>query len=354
MGRAAPALLDVWIYFNLVANTILLPLLVATFLFSKRVTRRRDPTLINVCMTWILSGIFSLLLFYGGQASGPEPEKPLCIAQTALLYGITPMWSVAVLVLFWRMIHVMNEEPGAPPISRPKMIAMLCAPYVVQTAFSIAALVGSLVHPENVTRTRRFFYCALHLPPLAMTMTLFTAAMGVGISGLMVYLAVLLYRNWHGMRDAGRPSRVDGQIVLRIVIFGIYIFFGFVVNILDIVAPHNLAPDLYAATVGTVIFLVFGTQADVVRAWCFWLRDPADTRLETIYLPREPSWRYSLDLLKSAVPPLEELKEKAETGQKRDPERVWEKEMDKEKAERSIAWGERPNATPPDTPSTQV
>lgn len=60
MGHAAPALLDVWIYFNLVSNTVLLPILVATFLFSRRA--KRHFALINVCITWILSGVFALLL----------------------------------------------------------------------------------------------------------------------------------------------------------------------------------------------------------------------------------------------------------------------------------------------------
>jgi len=35
MGKAAPIFLDVWIYFNLIPNTIFLPILVATFLFFK-------------------------------------------------------------------------------------------------------------------------------------------------------------------------------------------------------------------------------------------------------------------------------------------------------------------------------
>lgn len=54
------AILDIWIYFNLVGNTILLPIVVITFLFSKNA--KRHPTLVNLCITWIFSGIFSLLL----------------------------------------------------------------------------------------------------------------------------------------------------------------------------------------------------------------------------------------------------------------------------------------------------
>lgn len=111
------------------------------------------------------------------------------------------MWSVAVLVLLYNMILVMNEDPKTASIGRFKKFLvrracscpfyfhpdacrpqMLSAPYVVQIGFSIAALIGSLKHPEHVSRARRFFYCTLRLHPLAMTMSVFTAVMGVAIS----------------------------------------------------------------------------------------------------------------------------------------------------------------------------
>ncbi|KAJ7288293.1 hypothetical protein C8J57DRAFT_1279773 [Mycena rebaudengoi] len=251
MGALAPTLRDVWTYFNLVSNIVLLPMLVATFLFSKRA--RRHPTLVNVCMTWILSGIFSLLLFFGGQASGPEPSKALCIAQTSLLYGITPMWSVAVLVLLYHII-VVTKTPHAADKGRAKLLLMLAAPYIAQCAFSIATLATSLAHPEKVTRHRRYFYCALQNSPLSNAMALFTGAVGIMISGLMVYLAVLLWRNWHGMRHAGMPSGLNLQLLLRVFIFGVYIVFGFAVNIISMVAPHNLAPDMYGATSMSLLY----------------------------------------------------------------------------------------------------
>jgi len=34
-------------------------------------------------------------------------------------------------------------------------------------------------------------------------------------------------------------------------------------------------------TVGVVYFLVFGTQRDVFRTWCFWLKDDARSKTET-------------------------------------------------------------------------
>lgn len=97
--------LGVWIYFNLISNTILLPILVLTILASNQL--QRHSTFINTCLTWIVSGVFSLLLcveslHYVSAFTEPEsrfytheykeePPKALCIAQASLIYGVIPM-----------------------------------------------------------------------------------------------------------------------------------------------------------------------------------------------------------------------------------------------------------------------
>ena len=40
------------------------------------------------------------------------------------------------------------------------------------------------------------------------------------------YLAIMLYRNWRVLRSAGRKDVVDPKFILRVLAFGIYIFFG--------------------------------------------------------------------------------------------------------------------------------
>ncbi|KAF9029789.1 hypothetical protein BDZ89DRAFT_1065077 [Hymenopellis radicata] len=295
MGSRSGVLLNVWIYFNLVSNTILLPLLVVVLLVSKRA--KRHPTVINVCMTWILSGIFSLLLFYAGEykPDTPEPTKSLCIAQTALLYGITPMWSVAILALVYHMVVISTGSE----VSKPRMIGMLVAPYTVQLIFTISNLAISVSHPNLVNRHRRFFYCALKCDALANTMILFTFVMCIAIIALQIYLAIILRRNWTGMRKAGIPGGVDIQLLSRVLVFGVCILFGIVVNLIVLFDEHNLAPDMYAATIGTVIFLVFGSQPGVLRTVMFWKNDESQSRPATIYLPRERSWGVSVDLVAS-------------------------------------------------------
>ncbi|KAF9565735.1 hypothetical protein CPC08DRAFT_157252 [Agrocybe pediades] len=276
LGRWAPGLLDVWIFFNLIVNTILLPLLVATFLLSSRV--KRHPTLVNVCLTWIFSGEFSLLLFYANQYKGPEPNKVLCIIQTTLLYGITPMWSVAVLMLFYYMLKAIRGDYAKKEISWPKLVVMLAAPYIAQITFSIAAFCISWNHPDRVDRAHRYFYCALDHRQLAIAMGAFTSIMCVGIVILEVHLIVIAYRNQRGLRNAGQGKNgVDFQFFLRVLVFGAFIAFGVIVNFVYLIAPTSTAPDIFAAMAGTVVFLVFGTQPDVLRVWCFWRRRPKST-----------------------------------------------------------------------------
>ncbi|THV00818.1 hypothetical protein K435DRAFT_750751 [Dendrothele bispora CBS 962.96] len=271
----ADSLLNMWIYMNLISNTILLPILVATFIFSKRA--KRHPTLINVCVTWILSGFYSLFLFYGGvpRMSDPPPSRALCVAQASTMYGITPMWSVAILVLMYHLVAVTRGRPEAWK-GKAKMILMIGSPYIVAFAFTLAALVISLTHdPKLVDRRFGAFFCGLNFKPLFNAMSIFTFIMCLGINTLEIQLAMILYRNWQGLRQAGHHYNVEIQLLIRVFVFGIYIFFGMGANIVSMFDYHTVAPYVYAATVGTVILLVFGSQPDVLRVWCFWRKDPS-------------------------------------------------------------------------------
>ncbi|KDR82850.1 hypothetical protein GALMADRAFT_853771 [Galerina marginata CBS 339.88] len=289
VGGAAPALLGVWIYFNLIVNTILLPLLVATFLFSSRT--KRHPTLVNLCLAWIFSGVYSLILFYAKKHVGPEPSRSLCIGQSTLLFGVTPMWSVAILMLFYYMTTAVRCGPTKTAVDWWKLVFMLAAPYIAQFSFSVAALFISLSHPERVSRDFRVLYCALHYPKLGFAMGTFTLIMCVGIVCLEVHLCLIAYRNACGLRKAGKCANgVDYQFYLRVLIFGGYVTFGMVMNVVSMFIPRSAAPDIYAATAGTAVFLVFGTQPDVLSVWCFWRREPEEGPSFS-YIDKYAFWR---------------------------------------------------------------
>ncbi|KAK0187840.1 hypothetical protein F5146DRAFT_730680 [Armillaria mellea] len=300
MDPASPLLLDIWIYPNFISNTIFLPLLVATFLFSTRATRH--PTLINLCMTWIFSGIFSLLLFYAGkyEVNSPDPPTLLCTVQASLMYGITPMWSVAVLVFVYHMVATTIEGWAFPGGSTFRMVVMLSAPYIAQLSFTIAALAISVSHPRLVSLSHRRLYCSLNHLLLYSAMGWFTFAVCVTIIAFETYLAVFMYRNYRGMRLARHSTGLHLALLLRVLIFGLYILFGIVASVVFVYTQHTFIADMYLATMGTVVLLVFGSQADVLRVWCFWRRDDLRKKPAQICPSHEPS--RSIDLSKGSSP----------------------------------------------------
>ncbi|KAF9013253.1 hypothetical protein BDQ17DRAFT_1536934 [Cyathus striatus] len=259
--------LNVWIYFNLIFNTLLLPLLVFTFIFSKKA--KRHAALVNMCITWILSGVFSLFIFYAGEyGPGIKPPKMLCIAQTSLLYGIAPMWAVSVLML---MVYISMAFRKPPKLATGfSMILLLAAPYITEILFSLATLVLAM-KSGHVGNHMEVYYCTLSNQSLLVTMGLFTTIVGLMIILLEVYLAMIVYRVWQGRKHAGESSQIDFQILVRVLVFSAYIIFGMVMGIMKTVSPKSVLPDMYAATAGAVVFLTFATQADVIRVWLFWL-----------------------------------------------------------------------------------
>ncbi|KAF7776645.1 hypothetical protein Agabi119p4_5038 [Agaricus bisporus var. burnettii] len=236
LGNPTTIYLKIWIYFNLIGNTILLPLIVLTFLFSK--TAKRHPILINLCMTWIFSGVFSLLLFYKRQHDGPEPDLYLCIAQASLLPGIVPMWSVAVLEMIYYMLHTSRGPHLSSRWKGLPLAIVLSAPYIVHCSFTIGASLLALRNPDKVSR--HLVFLKEQLDADFDLIVLFTLAVCVIIIILEVALAVIIYRSWRTRRSAGLPRELPVPVIL------------------------------FAATSGTVIFLIFGTQGDVFRAWRFW------------------------------------------------------------------------------------
>ncbi|KAL0579138.1 hypothetical protein V5O48_002870 [Marasmius crinis-equi] len=152
------------------------------------------------------------------------------------------------------------------------MSLLLMAPYVVQIAFTIAGVIAVMTSNNEVQRS--FFYCTLAEHPLSNATSIFVFIICLGIILLKIQLALTFYRNWVALRTARRRFQtpaVHAQIpVLRVLVFGAYVFVGMVCNVIKLFDPHNLGPYLYVAIAGLVVFLVFGTQSHILQAWAFW------------------------------------------------------------------------------------
>ncbi|TFY70656.1 hypothetical protein EVG20_g2344 [Dentipellis fragilis] len=294
-----------WFFLQIAGSQVLMPILVATFLFSKA---RRDATLVSFCATFIPSGISACLLLYAGQATGPEPNKALCIAQAALVNPCPPMWALALLACIFHMWKSLDMDPGRREYSRTLKYCLILLPYVVFIVYAVATAILSAMHPKKVTRQRRYLYCMLQQSHLyggfnATPITLFadyrdsqnsivilTIVVCAVVIGLAAHLGYKLYSSWRYLRRAGRKANiVNVKLGFRLMIFMVYILIGAVFTVWSLFnrGLDTSARDLFMASLGILVFALFGTQRDLFQVWCFWRR-PSPSTLEE-YSERSPT-----------------------------------------------------------------
>ncbi|KAI0046452.1 hypothetical protein FA95DRAFT_1606889 [Auriscalpium vulgare] len=264
--------LTFWFFCHISAGHVLLPLLVATFLFSKA---KRDITLVNICITFIITGISACLLLYAGQYTGPEPNQILCIIQAGLTESCPPMWATALLAFVIYMRNSASTITGTRPFSVYSKLAMIIAPYIVFVLFLTANILSGAQHPDLVTRSTRFLYCDINSNALSIAAASTTSLISLTAIVLTIQLGVRLWKSMSYMKRAGVGSGVT-TLNLRLIIFAIYIMVGFIFTLITLFGHPDPTPrDMYIGTLGLAVFFVFGTQRDVLRVWMFWRRDPS-------------------------------------------------------------------------------
>ncbi|KAJ6627489.1 hypothetical protein B0H10DRAFT_389363 [Mycena sp. CBHHK59/15] len=254
-----------------------LPILLAVILFSKKV--HRHPTFVNLCVTFIIIGISSSLLLYAGKIAGPEPSKMLCLFQASLLYGVPAFASLSAFMLVLQMFLVVRasvkkQEPQGTHTVR--LWVMLGVPYLaLLTSILATAVVGSS-NPDKISRSRRFFYCSVDSRLLSGTIGAFGALFLFATVVFEVWTLVLLWKKWIVIRQPGAKPRVDVELSLpiRVMAFGLYVILAMSLSVMSVNAPRSPVPDLVIACAATVVILIFGTQPDILRALCFWRKEP--------------------------------------------------------------------------------
>ncbi|EJD53923.1 hypothetical protein AURDEDRAFT_110618 [Auricularia subglabra TFB-10046 SS5] len=271
VGNPGPGVLDLYLFFNIAPSHFLLPLLCTTLLLARA---RRNVLLVNVCITWIITGLASCLLLYTGNQTGSEPPKMLCTTQASLLYAVPPMVSTSILGLVFQVWNNLVWRPGER--TRGVFLSIIIIlPYVVYFSFAAVAAMIASRNPLRVDRERRFFYCSINASTFSTIVALFAALLLVITTVLEAWIGITLYRNRQiikqadptALDDKKKISGEDLQFAIRVSIFGGYILIGIALSLLSIVAPTSPVPDMVMASMGTAVFLVFGTQP---RVWLVW------------------------------------------------------------------------------------
>ncbi|TFK29597.1 hypothetical protein FA15DRAFT_282411 [Coprinopsis marcescibilis] len=274
--HASHAHVVLFLFFNMWPTFLGLPLLLAIITLSK--TIRRHATFINQCVMYILIGLSSSLLLFSRNVTGPEPDPMLCLFQASLVYGMPPMASTAtcmlVLQMFFKFRAAHNGKPYEDAKHRGRLWAMVICPYVAYFITILATAIVGANDANRVSRSRRVFYCSVESDTLTNTLTSYSAVVLLVTIVFEVWSIVLLVRHRKVVKDRGGSLRglgvLDFSFSVRILAFGLYIVTAMSLCLLSVTSPASPVPDLVVASGATVIILIFGTQADILNALCFW------------------------------------------------------------------------------------
>ncbi|KAF7301609.1 hypothetical protein MIND_00726400 [Mycena indigotica] len=247
-----------------------LPLLLATILLSRKV--HRHPTFINLCTGFILVGVASCLLLYAGKTTGPEPSKELCLFQASILYGFPAFASLLGFMLVLQMFLVVRASAQKQVIRGPQALRlwiMLATPYLALLISMAATIAVGVARPESVSRDRRFFYCSVDSGILSGTLAAAGALVLIATLALEIWTLVILFKN-HKVNQ----GVLELSLPIRVMAFGLYVIIAISLSLLSVTSPESPIPDLVIASAATVIILIFGTQRDILRALCFWHKEP--------------------------------------------------------------------------------
>ncbi|KAF8684153.1 Insert subdomain of RNA polymerase alpha subunit [Rhizoctonia solani] len=246
---------------------VTLPFLTLTFLFCSSV--KRHPTLPNNTFLWTLSSLAGSLLLFTRQLDGPEPPYALCQAQSAIMLAQPPGMSAAALTVVWKVWSLTWSVRTNAVISKESKwlsITLLGFPWLVWIGLSAifaATQISSRVH-------RSSFYCISDNQDLSIVSSVLAAVLLILCLIFQGWTVILVYRRFRKSKKLGRAEvgEVSVPFLARIVAFALFIFVALVLSFIAAVLTFSIeVPDIIIAFIGVVIFLIFGSQEDVLVAW---------------------------------------------------------------------------------------
>jgi len=278
---------------------VLVPLLLATFAFSKRVSRH--PTLFTLLLASVIYSFGTSILLYTGHDDGPQPPHALCLAQLSLIHGGLIMAAAAALSLVVYMLLTIPTLDGPRDVSiRTRVILGSMGPltfvlYVLVLAEINEGKPGTIIFSRG--RVTHLCTFATGTPTFIVKAPIIVIGVGVSVAlavtGFILYKVIHLLRGTLGgwkIREALRsPHGPWLRLLFRFIIFVLYVLVAAISCVAEIPTKDGSvthdAVDIVVGTFPMALFLIFGTQTDVLRVWRFWRRakkgDPETASIDT-------------------------------------------------------------------------
>ncbi|OAX43034.1 hypothetical protein K503DRAFT_242581 [Rhizopogon vinicolor AM-OR11-026] len=246
-------LVPVYLFLLITGGHVLLPIIIATALVHKKLSWH--PTLINLCITWVLfSVIHCLYLYAGGDRYDGYGYRTICLVQAAMLYGSSPMAIVAGLCV---VIHAWTTIQPCERSFDEKFPRWLCRfliispPYIVFAGFSIGA--GILINQhQDVANPSNGLFCKIHVEYLTLPVPVFCAVVMILVLCFEVAITIRYYQRWKRIKNsfplmARRPST---SLVFRVGLFCLYSWTALVHSVFDQAATGRGSPSSRSPPLG--------------------------------------------------------------------------------------------------------
>ncbi|KAL4256577.1 hypothetical protein AB1N83_009483 [Pleurotus pulmonarius] len=239
-------------------------------------TVHRSPAWFNFLFTWVLYCVSYLITL--GQQTGEEPDFSVCLLQAMLIYAapaVTVTAGLCFSIEMWRIItHAgLPLERGAS--SFRDYGAIVVAPYFVHLTICIEVLVLGLKDRRLVKRDRTFAFCHLestlpaYVTGAVVICAIVIAMVFVASTAIHIRRHIAASRLWQGLQVSNAQ-----KMVIRFGIFTVLPVLGLAISVAQVsVKSSPIADGILNIAIGTLpagAALIFGTQSDIMRVWCFW------------------------------------------------------------------------------------
>jgi len=172
--------------------------------------------------------------------------------------------ALSLVLTVWRLAwHVHSES--TPIISQSQFNTVWIAfPYCLFVIFTLAGvIVGSHSHVA-----RRTFYCLTDNIPMTTSSAAVSSILLFSTCVFLAWTVLIVLRRYRESRKFGREEiGTDVPLFLRVLSFGIFVFIALILSFIAVFNYTLVIPDILVACFGPVIFLVFASQEEVLRAW---------------------------------------------------------------------------------------
>lgn len=260
--------LGLFVAFQFMGGQFGMLLILLTIFIHRRITRH--AIFANFCVSWMLYSGSYILLLYAGQIGNAKPDFALCVTQAAAIYGAPAMIGVSLLMFVLHLFLVLREGVHALPPGKwekLRLVAMLAAPYITYLVVFTTAIILGNAQPQRVKRSS--LYCTIGLPEVTDLAAGISAGAAVGAITIEILTAITLHRHWRAFRNATNTG-LNLSILIRVLVFSACSILALLTCMAFLANMTSPVFNIIIACLPMAAFLVFGTQSDLLRPWCFW------------------------------------------------------------------------------------